>query len=295
MGLGAAHRAVDLQQQLRVFPRAHLDAETSLLVRQALRPQAGAHRSSQLGQSTELYALREYQSGDALRQIHWRSSARLGRPVTRETSHEQHQHLVVLLDAGRPMASLADELGKLDHAISSALLLLRFAAQMTDTATLVLFSRELRQIARVDSRTTAFGPIWRQLHEEQADLEEPDYGAAVAWCESHLPRRSMVLLISSLTDALGAEELQAALVHLSRRHIPALINLEDPGLIAIARGDPEDLQGALAKTSALVLQERLSRLGRGLRSSRVAMVSAPASQLSFALVRRYLEAKSGLG
>ena len=79
------------------------------LVRQALSRRGGASPRELVGLSTELRGLREYLPGDEYRQIHWKATARHHRPVTREMQWEQHQHLVVMVDCGRPMASPSGE------------------------------------------------------------------------------------------------------------------------------------------------------------------------------------------
>lgn len=297
-GLGWARLQAAPGQRARVYPRAHLDGEAGLLLRHAIERRTGANPVQRRGISTELYALREYQAGDQLRSIHWKASARRQRPVTREDAWEQHQHVVVLVDCGRPMASLDQarpdgaELCKLDHAISTMLALLRVVVAQHDSATLVLYSKELRRVVRVDHRTRGFAQVFEAVHEVQADLEEPDHQAAVAWVQRHVPRRSLVLLCSSVVELASAERLSEALGVLARRHRPLLVNLEDPGLLAHARSIPDDVEGAFAKTSALGLAHANHALTTRLRSRGIDVVSAPASHLPLAVLQRYLDLKA---
>lgn len=277
---------------MRVFPKVHLEGEAGLLLRHAVERRTGANPVQRRGISTELYALREYQPGDQLRSIHWKASARLRRPVTREDAWEQHQHVVILVDCGRPMAALDGQLSKLDHALATVLSLLRVVVANNDSATLVLFSKELRQLVRVDRRTRSFARVFEAVHAVQADLDEPDYRAAVAWVRRHLPRRSLVLVVTSVIDLGGAEQLASALAALAQRHRPLLVNLEDPGLVAWARSIPADVEGAFAKTSALGLAHANHALTTRLRSQGIDVVAAPADGLALAVLQRYLDLKA---
>ncbi len=292
LGLAWAGREAVPGQQVRVYPRVHLEGDAGLLVRQALRQRAGANPQERRGLSTELYALRPYHPGDTSRQIHWKASARRGQPVSQEMCWEQHQHVVVLADCGRPMASLADDATKLDHALAAILAMLRVVVAQNDTATIVLFSKELRRVVRVDRRTRGFSTVFEQLYQEQADLDEPGYAEVAAWCYRRVPRRSQVLVCTSVMDALGAERLGQALVRLATRHSPLLVNLEDPGLVAHARSIPDDSEAAYAKASAMAIMARIDALTRQLRASGVDVLSMPASQMAIGMINRYLAFKA---
>ena len=292
-GLGWRQVSVPLPGTVRVLPRIHLAGEAGLVLKRELLWRVGRHATERKGVSTELYALREYLPGDDVRRVDWKATARHRRPVVREDTLEQHQHLVVLLDAGRPMASLAEGLSKLDHGLSAALALLRVAVARNDGATLALFSKDIRKVVRVDCRTRGFGGVLDALYAEHADLDEPDYAGAVSWCTRRLPRRSIVLVCTSLVDLTGAERLAAALARLGRRHVPLLVNLEDPGLLELARVSPQGPEEAFAKVAAMGLVEQNHALSVKLRGAGVRLVSRPASGLALGMLGAYLDARRG--
>jgi uncharacterized protein (DUF58 family) len=65
----------------------------------AFRHQAGGVAlASNVGQSEEFVALRDYRHGDPLRHIHWRSWARVGKPVVREFEDEFFVRHALVLD-----------------------------------------------------------------------------------------------------------------------------------------------------------------------------------------------------
>lgn len=71
--------------------------------------------SNRAGQGEEFYGLREFREGEDARRIHWKSTARRGKPLTRETEEQQHEALemVLLHRIPRPVKSelLQFELG----------------------------------------------------------------------------------------------------------------------------------------------------------------------------------------
>jgi len=60
--------------------------------------QGGVALASNVGQSEEFVALRDYRRGDPLRHIHWRSWARTGRPIVKEFEDEFFVRHALVLD-----------------------------------------------------------------------------------------------------------------------------------------------------------------------------------------------------
>ncbi len=65
---------------------------------QARYQHGGVAFASGVGESEEFAALREYRRGDSLRRVHWRVTARLGRPVVREHQDEFFVRHALVLD-----------------------------------------------------------------------------------------------------------------------------------------------------------------------------------------------------
>ncbi|MBA4149893.1 MAG: DUF58 domain-containing protein [Verrucomicrobia bacterium] len=60
--------------------------------------QGGVSMASSIGESEEFVALRDYRSGDPLRHIHWKSFAKLGKPVVKEFQDEFFVRHALVLD-----------------------------------------------------------------------------------------------------------------------------------------------------------------------------------------------------
>ena len=60
--------------------------------------EGGVAMASNVGQSDEFVALREYRRGDPMRRIHWRSWARIGKPIVREFEDEFFSRYALVLD-----------------------------------------------------------------------------------------------------------------------------------------------------------------------------------------------------
>lgn len=73
------------------------------------------------GGGDEVHAIREFRSGDALRDVHWRSTARAGRLVVREYERAEPTRTVVAVlggDAGDAFEALVSAAASIAHALS---------------------------------------------------------------------------------------------------------------------------------------------------------------------------------
>ena len=73
--------------------------------------EGGVAMASHIGQSEDFVSLRDYRHGDPLRHIHWRSWARVGKPITKEFEDEFFVRHALVLDTfcGRPMSEAFEE------------------------------------------------------------------------------------------------------------------------------------------------------------------------------------------
>ena len=242
---------------------------------------------------SEPYALREYRPGDPPVRIHWKASARHDRLVSREDTWERGARLVVLVDCARAMAAQDAGRSKLDHALAAALALTRVAASRGDRVTVTAFSDRVERTVRVRGGSRAAGAAYGALFDLEARLVEPAYDLAAEHAGQSESRRSLVLILTSVTDLAAADLLREALLALRRKHRPILVNLEDPDLAALARERPGDAEGAFAQVSALEILLANRRLARRLQKGDIPVATAPADRLAWETLAIYLHTALG--
>jgi uncharacterized protein (DUF58 family) len=293
--LAWAQRDLLPEHSVRVYPQVRWEGKVGQLLTQAQRQRMGQIPLRLQGQGTEPYALREYLPGDPLSKIHWKATARHGRPVSREDTWERSARLVVLLDCARTMASLDGRRSKLDYALAAALALTRVASARGDRVTLVAFAERVLRTVRVRSGGRGASQAYAALFDVEARLVEPAYdlaAEAVAGVES---RSATIVLFTSVVDLAAAELLKESLLRLGRRHRALLVNLEDPELRALASAEPASPAQAFAQVASLEILLANQRLGRHLRRGGVRVVSSPADRLALEALDAYLAFYSRVG
>jgi uncharacterized protein (DUF58 family) len=104
------------EQTVLVYPSYRPLRELDIPVGRNYQP-GGLALTSYLGDSTEFLSTREFRSGDPLRHIHWRSWARLGKPIVKEYGEEYFCRLALIVDTVLPQP---DDPLPLERAISLA-------------------------------------------------------------------------------------------------------------------------------------------------------------------------------
>ena len=78
------------------------------------------HSRSRRGQDGEFYALRPFVMGDSLRMVHWRSTAKVGEPMVRQTEHLELPEVTLVVDPYCPAASNPNDSARLERLLRMA-------------------------------------------------------------------------------------------------------------------------------------------------------------------------------
>jgi uncharacterized protein (DUF58 family) len=120
--LGLIRRTVIVEQMqtMIVCPRlGHLTPAWTSLHQLTLRGSRKTPRR-QNSLETEFFGVRDWQNGDSRRSIHWRTSARRGSLVIRQSEQQRHQDVLLLLDLWQPRQPTPEQLATVERAVSFA-------------------------------------------------------------------------------------------------------------------------------------------------------------------------------
>ncbi|HWU10431.1 MAG TPA: DUF58 domain-containing protein [Streptomyces sp.] len=254
-----------------------LDGRTSVLTR---------------GEGTEFDSMRAYVPGDDTRSIDWRVTARQSAVAVRTWRPERDRHILVVLDTGRTSAGRVGDVPRLDAAMDAALLLTALATRAGDRVNLIAYDRCVR--AQVQGRT-AGGDVLRTLANVLATLEpelvETDARGLSTTALANAPRRSLIVLLTSLDAAPVEEGLLPVLPQLTQRHTVLVAAVADPHVEAMAgaRGTADAVYEAAA---GMQTQAQRRRTADQLRHHGVTVVDAAPDDLPPALADAYLALKA---
>jgi uncharacterized protein (DUF58 family) len=297
----------------RVYPDTTGVRRYELALREGKMRDIGLHLLRLRGQGTEFESLREYTSDDEFKSINWKASARRGKLISTNYEIERDQTIVLCLDCGRMMTSLAvsrtlvttngeehetapdvssTPLSKLDCAINATVLLSHVAASMGDSVGLLLFSDTVSKYLAPRKGRIQTGQIIEALYGAQPSLVEPDYQVAYEHLMTRRLRRALVVTFTDIVDPEASRELLNASAGLRRHHNALCVTINNRDVMDMAAKFPSSTSELYEKAMAQrMLSQRQSAL-ESLRGFGVGILDVEAGELSIAAVNRYLALKS---
>jgi uncharacterized protein (DUF58 family) len=264
-----------------------------LLALQRRLRDAGVRVLRRRGEGTSFAGLREYVQGDDPRFIDWKASARRRALITREFSIEQGQTVLIVIDCGRLMTQLADDLPRFEYALSSALVLADVAAGSGDQVGMLAFDDEVRAWVSPSHGTEALRSIRAGLIPLRATMAEPDYATAFRTLDARQRKRALIVFYTDVIDPRASQSLIAHTTRGARHHLPVVVALRNEALVtAAATGGGGRATTAVYERAAAeeLLSAREDALQR-MRQAGVSVIDVRPQAMTAAVVNRYLELK----
>ena len=263
-----------------------------LLAMQQRLSDVGVRAMKRRGDGNAFAGLRDYVPGDDPRFVDWKATARHGRLISKEHTIERSQVVISMIDCGRAMTQLAGAYSRLDHVLSAALVLSDVAATSGDRVGLIAFDDAIRAVVAPQRGRAALRSLRTAISGLEARVVEPDYASAFRVVATSQPRRALIVFFTDVLDARAAKSFIAYASRAGRRHALVVVAIENDALIAASR--PTSVGAtALYRSAAAeeLVREREEALAR-MRSAGIAVLDVAPSQMTTAVVNRYLEIKA---
>jgi uncharacterized protein (DUF58 family) len=282
-------RRVEVVDEVRVYPDFAAVSRLALVGTDRASRVIGAHLQRRRGEGTEFHQLREYRTGDSLRQIDWKASRRALKLISRDYQDERNQQVVLLVDTGRRMLAEDEGLSHFDHALNASLLVAFIALRQGDSVGLMASGGERRWLPPARGLGT-LDRLLEGVYDLHARAVATDYLEAAMQLAAHQARRSLVLLVTNARDE-DIEDLLAGVRQLQRRHLVCVASLREGVLDTLERSSPASTDEALEASAALHYLEARGRAHAALRAQGVGVLDVTPAELPGALVEHYLAIK----
>ncbi|WP_433450774.1 DUF58 domain-containing protein [Streptomyces sp. CA-142005] len=290
LGLFSRQGAHKLPWSVRVLPpftsRKHLPSKLA-----RLRELDGRTSVLTRGEGTEFDSLREYVPGDDTRSIDWRATARQSAVAVRTWRPERDRHILLVLDTGRTSAGRVGDAPRLDASMDAALLLAALASRAGDRVALLAYDRRVRALVQGRSAGDVLPGLVSAMGPLEPELVETDARGLTSAALRTAPRRSLIVLLTTLDAAPVEQGLLPVLPQLTQRHTLLVASVADPHIAQMAesRGSAEGVYEAAAAAQA---QSERQRTAEQLRRHGVTVVDATPEDLAPALADVYLALKA---
>jgi uncharacterized protein (DUF58 family) len=309
LGFWAFRKTVPVQSEIRVYPDL-LGERKNLAALFLHRGAFGLHARRQVGKGRDFEKLREYIPGDSFDEIHWKTTAKRGRPITKVFQIERTQEVYVIIDASRLSARQSvsgarcqasgrsrlpsDEPGTsvLERFVTAALVLGLAAERQGDLFGLLAFSNRVETFVRAKNGKTHYSACRDRLYTLQPKIVTPDFDEVCTFIRLRMRRRALLVFLTSLDDPALAESFVRNMELLRRHHLVLVNMLQPPGATPLFTNpnvaSVDELYGHLG---GHLLWHRLRELERILRRCGIQFSLLNNERLSAELVSQYLGVK----
>lgn len=290
LGLAWRDWTIPARKKATIYP--DLIGLRKLSIQLTIENNGAMRQARRLGNGTEFAELREYRTGEDIRLIDWKATARRDRPVVRVLEPEQEQTLFILLDRGRLMTAQVGGMKRFDYGLNATLALAMAGLSRGDKVGVAVFDREITTWIPPERGNHHLAKLVESLTPIQPVLLEPDYLGAVTKVITQQTRRALVVVITDLVDVTASGELLSAMIRLTPRYLPFCVTLNDPLVKQIAHSPTENTRDSYARAVALDLLAQRQVAFAQLRQRGVLVLDAPCDRMSEELVDRYLQLKA---
>ena len=241
-GFWSVRSARRINMEIRVYP--NLFEERKNLSALFLNRGLGVHAQRQVGKGRDFEQLREYLPGDSFEDIHWKTTAKRGLPITKVYQIERTQQIYVIIDASRLSArssegnslsvdgqetqAHAEEFTTvLQRFITAALIMALAAERQGDLFGLLTFDDKIRSFLKAKMGKAHFDVCRDALYTLQPHRVSPDFAELFTFIGTKIRRRALLVFLTHLDDPVLADSFTQHIDLISRNHV-VLVNMIKP-------------------------------------------------------------------
>ena len=302
LGFWAIRKRVPLQCEIRVYPNL-LTERRNLAALFLHRGAFGLHAQRQVGKGREFEQLRDYIPGDGFDEVHWKATAKRGKPVTKIFQIERTQEVYVVIDASRLSARRTEDgasrvegrgpaSSTLERFITAGLVLGLAAEQQGDLFGLLTFSDKVENFIRAKNGKAHYSSCRDALYTLEPRIVTPDFDELCTFLRLRLRRRALLVFLTSLDDSLLAESFVRNIELIRRQHL-VLVNMLQPPGVAPLFTNPNivSMDELYQHLGGHLLWQKLRELEKVLQRLGVRFSLLQNERLSAELISQYLSVK----
>ncbi|MFN3385364.1 MAG: DUF58 domain-containing protein [Candidatus Thermochlorobacter sp.] len=252
----------------------------------------GLKRIRRIGHTLEFERIKNYVTGDDIRTINWKATARRNQLMVNQYQDERSQPIYCLIDMGRVMKMPFEHMTLLDYAINATLAISNIALKKQDRAGLMTFSSKIHSVVPAERRSGQLVKIIQTLYNQDTKFEESDYEMLFVTVQRQIHQRALLLLFTNFETLSSMRRHLKYLQRLAARHLLVTIFFENTELHTLLERKIKTLEDAYIKTIAEKFAFEKREIVLELNRHGIQSVLTPPKNLSLSLINKYLELKA---
>jgi uncharacterized protein (DUF58 family) len=292
LGLVERRFVIRAEQTVKVFPSFMQMKKFQLISNSATNNEPGSQRKRKIGQSMEFEQIKDYITGDDIRTINWKATARRGNLMVNHFVDEKSQQVYCIIDKGRLMKMPFNGLSLLDYAINATLALSNVCLQKKDKIGLVSFSNKLDTLIPAEKKLMQRENMLQALYKEQTSFLESDYEMLYTQIRSKIKQRSLLVLFTNFESVSGLKRQINYLRSIARHHLLLVVFFENTELHHLSHEPAITISDVYVKTVAEKFVFEKKMVVKELQKYGIISILTAPEKLTVNTINKYLELKS---
>lgn len=292
LGFWTRRFTAELSEDVKVFP-SFINLNSQILRSNALLVQeTGNRRLRKIGQSMEFEQIKDYVTGDDIRTINWKATARKGSLMVNNYTDEKSQQVFAVIDKGRLMKMPFGGLSLLDYSINSALALCNVCLHKQDKFGLVTFADKAGTLLPAERKPLQKENIMQALYNEKTGFSESDFEMLYMKIRAKIKQRSLLLLFTNFESLNGLNRQVSYLRSIAKHHLLVVIFFENTELTKLTNAEARTVNDVYVKTIAEKFSYEKRMVVKELHKYGILSVLTTPQGLTANTISKYLEIKA---
>ncbi len=252
----------------------------------------GLKKVRRVGHSMEFEQIKDYVTGDDLRTINWKATAKKNSLMVNMFQDEKSQPIYNLIDKGRLMKMPFNGLSLLDYAINSSLVISNIVLKKHDKAGMLSFSKKVENVVVADRRSHQMQLILESLYNVKTDFFETDFSRLYSHIKQHITHRSLLLLYTNFETMDSLDRQLPYLKALAKNHLLVVVFFKNTELTKLIDHPAETLRQVYDKVIAEKFDFEKRLIVNQLKKYGIYSILTSPEDLTVNTINKYLEIKA---
>lgn len=252
----------------------------------------GLKKIRRIGHTMEFEQIKDYVTGDDIRNINWKATAKRNQLMVNQFQDERSQPIYSVIDKGRAMKMPFEGLSLLDYAINATLVISNVALKKQDKAGMFTFSRKIENKVIAERRPSQMNKIRETLYNVSTDFSESDFSRLYIDVKRNLTQRSLLLLYTNF-ETLDALHRQLPYIQaIAKNHLLVVIFFENTELHKLTNVEASNTFEIFQKTIAEKFMYEKKLIVNELQKHGIQSILTAPEHLTINTINKYLEIKA---
>lgn len=252
---------------------------------------SGLKKVRRIGHSMEFEQIKDYVSGDDLRSINWKATARRNKLMVNHFTDEISQQIYSVIDCGRVMKMPFNGMRLIDYAVNASLMISDIAMLKQDRAGVAIINERKISLISAENSKKHLQVINDFLYNVTTEFGESDLESFSSYFLSRVRQRSLVLLYTNFETPGSLLRQIGYISRLAKYHLVAVIFFENTEVRKVLDDTPGSIEDLLLKETILRFSVEKMRIIKELELRGIpAILTAPES-LNTDVLSKYIEFK----